>query len=208
MVETIPVLPLTVRDARHRTHRPVSVVLSLRPRFNAPIALGKDVPAHSEATRADPRQGSLFAAAWVLGALAQLSLRGVEAVTVAETHGPAGLVQVGGGSQTYSFTPLAALIASLIAATSGQFLTVLAPEDVAAIAMRAADGITLWVANLRPVPRTLRLAHRTIVELAHLTPVAVTSLAGCLGRAAARAALRNASEFELAPWEVLRVRLA
>jgi hypothetical protein len=202
IVETLPALPVTVHDARRRTRRPISPVLSLRPRFNAAIALGKDRPVHADPARPDPRQGGLFAAAWMLGAIARLNLPGVEAISVAETHGPAGLVQTDEGTARYRFTPLGALVASLGAARGRLARAVATPGEIAAIAISESDSITLWAANLRPRATTVRLPGRTIRDVASLGPMAVASMAD------AWIERRASVNLELQPWEVLRVRLA
>jgi hypothetical protein len=207
MVETLPVLPVTVRDARRRTPRPISIVLSLRPRFNAAMALGKDRPVHADPARADPRQATLFAAAWMLGALANLSVRGVEAVTVAETHGPAGLIQPDSAGG-YAFTPLAGLIASTCASAGGRSVAVQAPDDIAAVAIRDAVGTSLWLANLRPSWRTVRVAGQTVREVATLTTLPVASRADAWPLRRLRDQARGSVDLEFEPWEVLRLGLA
>jgi hypothetical protein len=71
--------------------RPLHVSpLTLRPRFN-PEARGELVDDPSVLPfDVDARQGSAFAAAWLLGSLKQWSEKGVARVTAFETHGPKG----------------------------------------------------------------------------------------------------------------------
>lgn len=76
----------TVRTARDFWQKPLAVTpITLRPRYNPQAKVRKG-------SEPDPRQATLFGAAWVMGSLAQMLASGANSVTYFETHGPAGVV--------------------------------------------------------------------------------------------------------------------
>lgn len=142
--------------------------ITLKPRFN-PVAGGDEPPsgARTLPPQVDPRQLSLFGAAWTLAMLAALAPTGVESLTLFETTGWRGVMETEAGS------PLPAAFPSLpgavfplyhVLADLGEFaggevlrLTVEPSAGVAALAVRKRGQTGLWLANLNPEPRQVRL---------------------------------------------------
>ena len=68
--------------------------VTLRPRFNPDATAPESAPAPGELpAQVDPRQMSLFGAAWTLGSIAYLARGGVESVTYYETTGWRGVME-------------------------------------------------------------------------------------------------------------------
>jgi hypothetical protein len=201
IVETLPVLPMTVGDARRLVPRPISIVVSLRPRFNAVVRGAPDDPLLPDRARADVRQDSAFTAAWLLGAIARLSMRGVASITVAETHGAAGLIDMSSGASR--ITMAGALVASLTPSSGGSVVAVRAPDTVAALAIETASERTVWLANLTSKARDVAVASP-------LQSTGWTTLTtGAVDRPNAAWRLRQgttrAGVFRLRPWEIARL---
>lgn len=106
----------------------------------------------------DPRQGSLFGAAFALGLAATAAANGIDAVTLAAPVGPFGMVGDG-----YLSRPIAWVVAGLaglrecgmIAATSS------ASDRLAVLAVRRGDGVELWLANLTDRALTVEIGDMT-----------------------------------------------
>lgn len=101
LIETLAAQAATVTSARRFVgDTPIAVTpVTLRPRFN-PNATGPEAdPAPGALPPAvDPRQMSLFAAAWTTGSLKYLAESGAASVTYYETVGWRGVVESDGGS--------------------------------------------------------------------------------------------------------------
>jgi len=102
VMETLEAQSDTVRSARmFAAHKPLAVSpVTLKQRFN-PVATGPEpAPPPGELPRpVDPRQRTLFGAAWTLGSLAALATAGVESVTLYETTGWRGVMETEAGSR-------------------------------------------------------------------------------------------------------------
>jgi len=101
VIETLEAQPATVATARaFGGGRPLVVSpVTLKPRFNAVATGAEPPPPPGQLPRAvDPRQRTMFAAAWTLGTLAALGAAGVESITLYETTGWRGLVETPAGS--------------------------------------------------------------------------------------------------------------
>ncbi len=100
LVETLEVHAATVDTARtFAGGRPVVVSpITLRMRYN-PAATAPEPPPgpHELPTHVDPRQRSLFGAAWTLGSLKHLAEAGVAAATYFETTGWLGVLETAAG---------------------------------------------------------------------------------------------------------------
>lgn len=85
----------TVETAFEFTQRPVVISpVTLRPRFNPNATAPATKAPGDQPPQADPRQASLFGAAWTLGSIAQLACTGhVHSLTYYETAGPAGIME-------------------------------------------------------------------------------------------------------------------
>ena len=136
MVENLEAFPWMLESAsRFLGGAPVHVSpVTLKPRFN-PVATDPSAPFDNT----DPRQGSDFAAAWTLGALASLFSGKPASVTFYETAGPRGLEH---GGQRF---PLYRLFAALAPYYGGEFAPAGSP---AALWLRKQKRRALFLANL------------------------------------------------------------
>ena len=161
LMETLEAQSVTARSARAFAGSAGVVVspVTLRPRFN-PNATGEPVDDASGELpfEVDPRQMSLFAAAWTLGSIAGLASAGVQSATYYEPAGlrgamdasalgdrPRGFARVAGGVY-----PLYHVLRDVCAFAGGTVLrsVVSDPLDIAALALRAGPRRATWVANL------------------------------------------------------------
>lgn len=142
--------------------------ITLKPPFN-PVAGGDEPPVGSGKLppQVDPRQMSLFGAAWTLAMLAALAPTGVESLTLFETTGWRGVMETEAGSpRPAAFPSLPGAVFPLyhVLADLGEFaggevlgLTVEPSAGVAALAVRKRGQTGLWLANLNQEPRQVRL---------------------------------------------------
>jgi hypothetical protein len=97
LTETLPAQAYTVESARQfAAGRPILVTpVTLRPRFN-PNATGPEepTPPGQLPSQVDPRQPTLFAAAWTLGSIRYLTAAGADSVTYYETTGWCGVMEL------------------------------------------------------------------------------------------------------------------
>ena len=93
LVETLEAQPVTVESALQFCDRDLIVSpITLRPRFN-PNATDPAEQREDLSSAADPRQSTLFCAAWTVGSLARLlPLDRVQSLTFYETSGPRGVM--------------------------------------------------------------------------------------------------------------------
>jgi hypothetical protein len=138
IVETLPIQALTARDAlRIGGGRPLHIgPITLTRRFNA---VSTQAPSSLEAPAPDPLQGEPFAAAWLLGSVASLTLPGVASLcygSLDDLETPAGRI----------LTQLAALRGHEVLATVGRNATAVVYP------VRTSGGILCWAANLAPWP--------------------------------------------------------
>ena len=101
VMETVEALPSLVRSARaFADDRPLLVSpITLKQRFN-PVATGSETTPDSSQLppTVDPRQLSLFGAAWTLADIATFSLAGLSSITLFETTGWRGVMERTAGS--------------------------------------------------------------------------------------------------------------
>ena len=167
LTENLEAQAHTVETAHQFTGRPVVVSpVTLRPRFNA-VATGEDQPlAPGELpSSVDPRQMSLFAAAWTLGSIAALTATGqVHSLTYYETTGWRGVMETAAGSplsekfpsRPGTVFPVFHLLASLAGFTQATPMTTAVPGTCAALALFAGRRRRLLVANLTGQDQPLR----------------------------------------------------
>ena len=101
LVENLEAQADTLRAARaiYPTQELIVSPVTLRPRFNASAQRAKPEPDPAELPApVDPRQCSLFGAAWTLGSVKQLAEAGAGAVTYYETTGWRGVMERATGS--------------------------------------------------------------------------------------------------------------
>jgi hypothetical protein len=146
IVETLPMQALTAAEALLIAgNRPLHIgPVTLAPRFNA---VATEEPQAGEHPAPDPLGESPFAAAWLLGSVAALSVPGVASVsygTVADLGTPAGRL----------LWRLSELSGSDVLAADP------APDTGSGLAVypvRSADRLTVHVGNLSPVAASVRL---------------------------------------------------
>ena len=124
VLETLPMQAEIVRSAREAFGLPVVLsTVTLRPRFN-PNATEPGGQALGGPDSVDPRQGTEFAAAWMLGAVAECAAEGAASLTLYEVDGPRGVLSADGA-------PLAAPEARALLALRGLGREVLVLRDAA-----------------------------------------------------------------------------
>jgi hypothetical protein len=173
VMETLEAQAATVKSARgFAGDKPLVVSpVTLKQRIN-PVATGPE-PAvlPGELPRpVDPRQRTLFGAAWTLGSLAALATAGVDSLTFYETTGWRGVMEKEAGSPLPQKFPSVAgevfPVFHVLAAVAGFDLVapVAGVSRQASLALRhAPDGSRLLLANLTGEPLEIRLASSSAV---------------------------------------------
>jgi hypothetical protein len=163
VMETIEAQGATVRTARaFAGDRPLAVSpLTLKQRFN-PVATGPEPELGPDALppQVDPRQLSLFAAAWTVGSLAALAEAGAASATYYETVGWRGIMARERGRQHRAGFPaepgMVFPVYSVFAAVRGydhwQAIASADPGRVTGWGLRGAGGRRLLLANLTAHP--------------------------------------------------------
>lgn len=120
--------------------------VSLRPQFN-PVAAGPQ-----PAPRPDPRQGSLFCAAWTVASFKYLAEAGAAGITYFETAGPAGVMTEG------RVFPVWHVLADLGEFREGVVMPCTSSEPLAVefFALRLGNRRRILAANLTPRRQRLR----------------------------------------------------
>jgi hypothetical protein len=168
LVETLEAQSTAVESARRLAHGlPVAVSpVTFKPRWNPyataappPVAPG-ELPAE-----VDPRQLSLFGAAWTLGSITALARGGAAWVTYYETAGWRGLMERAAGSSAPlrfpstagELFPLYAVFKALADFAGGEVLPVgiSAPAKAVALAVRKGENRALLLANLEGKSRRI-----------------------------------------------------
>ncbi len=225
LIETLTMQAAVVESARQFTgDTPLAISpLTLRPRFNPdatapPVALD---PAQLP-PEVDPRQMSLFAAAWTVGSLAALAPTGIASATYYETTGPRGVLATADAAPWPPFDalpgaafPVYHVLAAVGVLREGTVLPVTTsdPLRAAALAIRHDDRIHILLANLLPEPRTialrvtgdhatLRLLDETTALTAMQSPEAFRAAHG-----ESRAIADGALTLDLLPYAVAEVAI-
>jgi D-apionolactonase len=157
MAETFEGLAATVDTARHLyPGKPIIVSpITLRPRFNAHAGPADDGPGPDAA---DPRQPSLFTAAWTLGALAALTASDVHSVTWYETSGARGVMADAGS--VFPVWHVLADLAELRRIAPARVLTPAGDREKAVMSFLRPDGsMTILAANLTERPLTVTVGR-------------------------------------------------
>ena len=180
LVESLEAQGETVRSARaFSPSTPVVVTpVTLRPRFNAVAVVEETTEQGGLPRQVDPRQMSLFGAAWTVGSVKSLAEAGAAALTYFETTGWRGLVERERGSASSAFAslpgqpfPLYHVLARVCGWRDAELLDCISsdPLGVTALAVRRNEETTLMLANLEHAAKTVlvqRLAGRdTAVRL-------------------------------------------
>jgi hypothetical protein len=159
VMETLEALPHLVRSVRafagNITYRIALATIGAPEEFFSTMPLpnpqNRRVPMAAE----DPRQRGLFAAAFALGYLDKAA--GADAITLAASSGPAGLVADDGRAY-----PISAVFNGLARLTGHPRIdtTITRGAKIAALAADGNDGPVLWLANLDGVPVEARIRGR------------------------------------------------
>ena len=218
LVETLEAQPATVESALQFCDRELIVSpITLRPRFN-PNATDPAKQREDPSSAADPRQGTLFCAAWTVGSLARLlPLDRVESLTFYETSGWRGVMnsepRVSGSEATrampgqlfpvyYVFEAIAGIRYLLPVSTSD-------PKVAAALAFQTDEGQSIClVANLTDGPKDIVL-HVPASELEVLSIDETNVSEACEGRLSSfnRVALDGGYlKLSLAPYALAKLR--
>lgn len=170
LMETLEAQSVTVDSARAFSGGAPVVVspVTLRPRFN-PNATGEASEAKPDELpfEVDPRQMSLFAAAWTLGSVAGLASAGAASVTYYEPTGLRGVMDASAARETPdgfaraegAVYPLYHVLRDVLGVAGGQVLRAEAsdPRAVAALSVETESRRAVWVANLGPSAREVRI---------------------------------------------------
>ena len=171
MMENLEAQAVTVQTARSWAGQRQLVVspVTLKPRFNANATEPESVNTPRELpVSVDPRQMSLFAAAWTLGSVKYLAESGASSVTYYETTGWRGVMETEAGSPLPARFPSAPalkfplyhLFFDLARWKSARIATCRStdPLRVVGLAFRTVGGCHLLAANLTAEPQIVRLA--------------------------------------------------
>lgn len=228
LVETLQAQPETVRSARRFADgRPVIVSpVTLKPRFNPNATESEPEPEPGELPDSvDPRQMSLFAAAWTTGSLRALSATGPSALTYYEAVGWRGLMEASDGSPLPDkfppvdggVFPLYHVLGDVAAFAGGEILPLHSsrPLAVAGFALRKDGAHRILVANLTddvqvvevegptsPSRVRVRMLDETTAEAALREPAAFRERSGQLREADA-----GGLRLSLLPYSVSRIDL-
>lgn len=149
LVESLPMQRLTARNAlRISAGRPLHVgPVTLKPRFNA-VSTSGGLDGTAEAS-CDPLQAEPFAAAWMLGSIAALSIPGIRSISYFEATGPSGI------SSSTGLTPAGNILSSIAAQRGRNILgTQGSRRGLVLYPVQAEDGIALYAANLTAKRKT------------------------------------------------------
>jgi hypothetical protein len=154
VVENLAAQAETIRTARSfAAGKPVAVSpVTLRMRFNPDAGPGAE-RLFETAVRADPRQPSLFCAAWTLGSIRHLAEAGAASATFYEAAGPCGVVDE-------AVFPVYHVLADLAGRRRAAVVPVRSSEPLRAEAVLLEDGPSRMalVASLVPAEQEVVLA--------------------------------------------------
>jgi len=163
LVESLPMQRLTARNAlRISGGRPLHIgPVTLKPRFNAVSTSAAPDGTSREASN-DPLQADPFAASWMLGSIAALSIPGVESISYFAAAGPGGICSSTG------LTPAGKLLKSLATQRGLNILeTRGSRHGLVLYPVQAESGIDLYAANLTAegMSESVQLPDGTTKEL-------------------------------------------
>lgn len=198
LIENLAGQAETLRSAR-RVAGPARLAISpvtLKPRFNPnklKTRLQQDLNFHDFSAAVDPRQSTLFAAAWTLGSLKYLAEGGADSLTFYETTGWRGVMERGttstgteaSSSRESTVFPLYHVLADAGEFAGGEILSLETtdPLKVVGCALRHGQHTRLMLANLTSHPQAaaihgvegallMRRLHEDTLEEAMMSPEA------------------------------------
>ena len=223
VIETLEAIPSIIASTRHMIGRtpyllgPSSIACRDNP-YGAAVASN---PGNGRVCLADmdPRQRGLFAAAWNLGLAAASAGGGLDAVALGAVTGPQGVIHrkadypqpwFDGG--TAGIYPAYHVLAGLGAASGNKRLeaTSSAPSAIVALAHQSQEGQELWLANLTPETKAVRVKGLSgAADVHHLSERNFTMLVtrpDFLSRPGER--VKKVPAVELGPYALVRIRTA
>jgi hypothetical protein len=170
IVETPEAIRPQIESAREYFPQKPLVVspITLKPRFN-PVATSPEapVPVGDLPPQVDPRQMSLFGAAWTLAAYKYLAEAALESVTFYETVGWRGVLEADNGpplpekflSVSRGVFPMYHLFVDIAEFSAGEFLAVTSarPLAVNAIGLRKNGRMVVLLANLTGTAQKIKI---------------------------------------------------
>lgn len=204
IIETIPTQGLTVREARRIGNGlPVYVgPVTLRPRFNAYGAPRPDGGLDNAALRADPRQGSWFAAAWMLASIAALARNGAASIAYFEATGPAGVIASPIADEAQPMSPVELTLRAIAELAGASVCEVTAPPEFAVLGLASGGGCSVFVAHHDDRPRTIAIAH-----MAGRGPVVARAIGSTDAPVVVEATKRSGAAITVEPRSLVRVDL-
>ena len=165
IMETLEAQAETVRTAStFAPGTPLAVTpVTLKPRFNANATRPDDGPGAGDLpTPVDPRQATLFAAAWTVGSLKRLIEAGTASITYFEPTGWRGVIESEAGpalperfpSRPGMAFPVYHVLTDLAGRRRDDVMALAAGDDLAVtgLAVRGAAGLRVLAANLTAEP--------------------------------------------------------
>jgi D-apionolactonase len=169
LMETLSVQGAVIRSARSTFARGLPLAVSpvtLRMRFN-PDAVADTEPGAVPPDAVDPRQSSLFCAAWSVGSLKYLAEAGVESVTYFGTVGWEGVIERDEGSllpQAFPSIPAGVYpcyhaLRALMGGPGAQVIPIASSASRRVVALGVVSGseLTVVIANLTAAPQRVRI---------------------------------------------------
>ncbi|MCC6367757.1 MAG: hypothetical protein IT165_29895 [Bryobacterales bacterium] len=169
LVENLAGQAETVESARQfSSGKPIAVTpVTFKPRFNPNATGAAAAPNPDELpSQVDPRQLSLFGAAWTLGSVKYLAESGAQSVTFFEAVGPLGVMESPSGSRWPNLFPstpgqvypLYHVLSDVNEFAGGEILPVRAGRPLLAegLALRKGNRVRLMTANFTPEAQVVR----------------------------------------------------
>jgi D-apionolactonase len=191
LIENLEAQPETVQSVRQFCVAGIHITpVTLRPRSNPNATTPSVEPFDLLPSSVDPRQRTLFGAAWTVGSLARLlPLPEIESLTYYETIGWKGLMEAEQGnplpkqfqSRPGEIFPVYHVFHSLAGATALFPVANPVPQKIAVVAFRKSGAIHVLLANLQPEISRARLrlpALRAAVQVLSEDHWAVASRGG------------------------------
>ncbi|MBL8232799.1 MAG: hypothetical protein JNL98_30145 [Bryobacterales bacterium] len=143
--------------------------VTFKPRFNPNATAGESaLPPDVLPPQVDPRQCSLFGAAWTLGSVKYLAEAGAASITYYETTGALGVVETSAGtrwpkqfaSKPAMTFPLYHVLADVLEMQGAEAVRSASSQPLIAesLYLRKGNQWRLLVANLSPEPQSIRVA--------------------------------------------------
>ncbi len=165
----------------------------------------------------DPRQRSLFGAAWSLGLVAAATKAGVESIALGAAVGPQGAIysktaqrQPWFDAEDGKLYPIYHILAGLAPAANARcFQTVVdKPSSIAALTLNSQSGRVAWLANLTSTTQKIKISGMTGSAVLHVLDersfVPASKDSSFLSRNGSR--LKSISTIELSPYAVARIQ--